>query len=115
MTEAEMNIIVQMIIAKIRMYQDDRMYDKADEEENEKECDRWSNAYKEHMKQYDFIKSRFFDGIITGADIFNNYEELNTKLVDVCEELGYPLYHENEAVNEFFGDMIWDAKATGEI
>ncbi|MBQ1434236.1 MAG: hypothetical protein IIZ09_14170 [Ruminococcus sp.] len=111
MTKAEMNIVVELVRAKIRIYQA-RL--RAEEAETEEEEEKAMQSMKNHQKRKAFIEQHLFNGFITAADIMDSYHELNKMLVDVCEDTAYPL-DSDDAVREFFGDMIWTARSRGEF
>lgn len=114
MTRAERNIVLTILAAKMRVYQQEAELRAIDDEENEEEYVRCLNTLKKLQRQAQQWRREFFDGYITAKDIFLDYDALNADIDDLADRMGYPL-EKGAGVQEFFGDMIWDAKCKGEL
>jgi hypothetical protein len=98
----------------MRVYQQEAELRAIDDEENEEGYVRCLGVLKKLQRQVQQWKREFFDGYITAKDIFEDYDTLNTDIDDLADHMGYPL-EKGAGVQEFFGDMIWDAKYKGEL
>jgi hypothetical protein len=114
MTRAEKNIVLKILAAKMRVYQQEIELNAIDDEENEEEYVHCLSILKKLQYQAQLWKREFFDGYITAKDIFSDYDALNADIDDLADRMGYPL-DKGEGVGHFFGDMIWDAKCKGEL
>lgn len=114
MTKAEKNIVLTVLAAKMRVYQQEVELRAIDDEENEEEYVHCLSTLKKLQQQAQLWQREFFDGYITAKDIFEDYDTLNTDIDDLADRMGYPL-EKGTGVQEFFGDMIWDAKCKGEL